>query len=154
MGLRLQNRRLELSFSHKNNKITTKCWTTFNQIHWRLSKQISYSRRQRGGHVKVAGGVVTWYKQPHPYPPGGQPTDWRVTMTDSPTGVRVLSPTSGPNAWGPGTGRKSPPERLASMASGACAQEIQGTEGSGDPIFERSTQTFMYTGSQGKAETP
>ena len=29
---------LELNFSQKNNKITIKCWTTFNQMNWKLSK--------------------------------------------------------------------------------------------------------------------
>ena len=49
---------------------------------------------------------------------------------------------------------KEPLEDLALKASGACAQELQGTRGNGDPILERCTQAFMCTGSQGKAEAP
>ena len=37
-------------------------------------------------------------------------------------------------------------------AFGACMQELHGTEGNGDPILEKHTQTFMCTGSQGEAE--
>ena len=77
---------------------------------------------------------------------------------DSPTGVRVLSPMSNPHAKSPHLGiwhwEKESPEHLALKASGACVQELYGTGGSRDPILERYTQAFMYTGSQGKAETP
>ena len=34
------------------------------------------------------------------------------------------------------------------------AQEPHGTGGNGDPILKRRTQTFMCTGSQGKAKSP
>ena len=70
---------------------------------------------------------------------------------DSPIGVRVLSLTSNPQAWGSGIGRETP-ENLALKASGVCVQELHGTGGNGDPILERCTQTFRCTGSQGKAE--
>ena len=33
-------------------------------------------------------------------------------------------------------------------------QELHGTGGNRDPILERYTQSFMCTGSQGKAEAP
>ena len=39
-------------------------------------------------------------------------------------------------------------------ASGACAQGLHQTGENGDPILKRCTQAFVYTGSQGKAETP
>ena len=45
-------------------------------------------------------------------------------------------------------------EHLALKASGACAQELHRTGVNGDPNLKRRTQTFMYTGSQGKAKAP
>ena len=45
---------------------------------------------------------------------------------------------------------KEPLEQLALKASGACAQELHGTGGNGDPILKRHT----CTGSQGKAKSP
>ena len=45
-------------------------------------------------------------------------------------------------------------EHLALKASGAWAQEINGTAGNGDPALERCTQTFTCTGSQSKAKSP
>ena len=39
-------------------------------------------------------------------------------------------------------------------ASGACAQELHGTGGNGDPILKRRTWTFICTGSQGRARSP
>ena len=86
--------------------------------------------------------------------PGGKPTDWKVTVSQR---LTYRSESSEPHikshAWGSGTGRK-PPEHLALKASRACAQELHGTRGNGDPILERNTQAFMYSGSQGKAESP
>ena len=43
---------------------------------------------------------------------------------------------------------------LALKASGACAQDIHMTGGNRDHILKRRTQTFMCTGSQGKAKSP
>ena len=40
-GLRCRIEGLELNFSHRNNKITTKCWATFNQMDQKLSKRYS-----------------------------------------------------------------------------------------------------------------
>ena len=49
---------------------------------------------------------------------------------------------------------REPPEHLALKTSGACVEELHGTEVDRDPILERCTQAFMCTGSQGKAEIP
>ena len=49
---------------------------------------------------------------------------------------------------------KEPLERLALKASRACAKELPGIGGNGDPILKRRTQAFTCTGSQGKAESP
>ena len=49
---------------------------------------------------------------------------------------------------------KEPPEHLALKASGACAQELHGTGGNGDPILKMRTQNFTCTGSQEKAKSP
>ena len=46
------------------------------------------------------------------------------------------------------------PEHLALKASEAYVQEFHGTGENGDPILERHTQAFMFTGSQGTAEAP
>ena len=54
-----------VTLPHKSKKITTNYWTTLHQIDFKLSKKISYSRRQKGGHIKMVGGVIMWYKQPH-----------------------------------------------------------------------------------------
>ena len=56
--------------------------------------------------------------------------------------------------WGIWHGEKEPLEHLALKASGACAQELHGTGGNGDPILKRRTQTFTCTESQGKAKSP
>ena len=45
-------------------------------------------------------------------------------------------------------------EHLALKASGACAQELHGTRGKGDPILKRHTQILTCTGSQSKAKSP
>ncbi len=46
------------------------------------------------------------------------------------------------------------PTAFGIQASGACAQELHGTGGNGDPILKRHTQPFTCTGSQGKAKSP
>ena len=71
-------------------------------------QKIPYSRRQRGHHIKTLGGAVMHYKQPHTHQVGSPQTGKELYHRDSPTGVRVLSPMSGPHAWGSGIGRKSP----------------------------------------------
>ena len=90
-----------------------------------------------------------------PYPPGGQPTDWKVTVSQRLTyrsensEFHIRSPHLG--IWNL---EKKPLEHLALRAIRACAQELHRTGGNRNPILERCTQAFMCTGSQGKAETP
>ena len=90
-----------------------------------------------------------------PYPLGGQPTDWKVTILQRLTHgsesseAQARFPHLGTLHW-----EKEPPEHLAMKASGASAQELHGTGGNGDPILERHIQVFISIGSQGKAETP
>ena len=47
------------------------------------------------------------YKQPYTSRVGSS-TDWKLTGSQRPTGVRVVSPASNSLMWGFGTGRKSP----------------------------------------------
>ena len=98
---------MELNFSPKNNKITTKCWATFNQIHWKLSKrnatledkEEAILRGTKGDYVIIATPCL----------PGEKFNRLESNYhRDSPTGVRVLSPMSSCHTWGPGIGRKSP----------------------------------------------
>ena len=72
---------LNLNFSHQNTIITTNCWTIINKIEWKLTKKISYTQRQRRSYIKMVGGVLSWYKQSHPYPLGGWPTCWKITIS-------------------------------------------------------------------------
>ena len=85
----------------------------------------------------------------------GSPTDWRVTGSQR---LTYRSESSEPNIKPSHAGichwEKEPLEHLALKASGACAQELHGTGGNGDPILKRCTQTFTCTGSQGKAKFP
>ena len=83
----------------------------------------------------------------------GSSTDWKLTGSQRPTGVRVLSYTSN-SQCGDLAGGQRALEHLALKASGACAQELHGTGGNGDSILKRCTQTFMCTESQGKAKSP
>ena len=69
-------------------------------MNWKLSKNISHSRRQKGGHIKTVGGAIMQYKQPHTRWVGSPQTGKLLYQRDSPTGVRVLSPTSRPLALG------------------------------------------------------
>ena len=85
----------------------------------------------------------------------GPPTDWKVSVSQR---LTYRSESSEPHIksscqwiwhW-----EKKPPEHLALKASGACAQELHGSGGNGDPVLKRRTQTFTCTGSQGKATSP
>ena len=81
--------------------------------------------------------------------------DWKVTVSQR---LTYRSDSSEPHIKPPGVGiwhwEKEPLEHLALKASGACAQELHRTGGNGDCILKRHTQTFMCTGSQGKAKSP
>ena len=85
----------------------------------------------------------------------GSPTDWKVTVSQR---LTYRSESSEPHIKCPHLGiwhwEKEPPEHLALKASGDCVQELHRTGGNGDPILERRTQTFTFTGSQGKAKSP
>ena len=50
--------------------------------------------------------------------------------------------------------RGGAPRAFGTESQQACVQELQGTGRNRDSTLERCTQAFMYTGSQGKAETP
>ena len=112
-------------------------------------KKRSYSRTQRGGHIKREGGDSAI--QATPYLLGGKPTDWKVTVSQR---LTYRSESSESHLRPPHMGiwhwEKEPPEHLALQASGACAKELCGTGGNGDPILERHTQAFMGTGSRAK----
>ena len=94
------------------------------------------------------------YKQPHTSWVGS-PTDWKVTVSQRLTyrsessDSHIKLPRVGIWHW-----EKEPPEHLALKASGACARELHRTGGNRDPILKRCTQTFTYTGSQGRARSP
>ena len=91
------------------------------------------------------------YKQPHTSRVGS-PTDWKVTLSQR---LTYRSESSEPHIKPPRMGiwhwEKEPPEHLALKAGGACAQELHGTGGNGDPILKRHKQTLGCSGSQGKA---
>ena len=115
-------------------------------------KKISYSRRQRGGHIKR--WWVDYRIYATPYLPVGRSTDRKVTGSQR---LTYKSESSEPHIKLSHVGiwhwEKEPLEHLALKASGACAQELHGTGGNGDPILKRHTQTFSCTGSQGKAKS-
>ena len=94
------------------------------------------------------------YKQP-PTSWVGSPTDWKLTGSQR---LTYRSESSEPHIKPPCVGiwhwEKEPLEHLALKASGACAQQLHGTGGNGDPILKRCTQTVMCTGSQGRAKSP
>ena len=118
-------------------------------------KKISYSRKQRGDHIKRwVGGVITQNKQSH-ISQVGSSTDWKLPGSQR---LNYGSESSEPHIKLSRVGiwhrEEAPLEHLALKASGACAQELHGTGGKGDPILKRCTRTFTCTGSQGKAESP
>ena len=107
-------------------------------------KKISYSRRQRGGHIE------RYYQQPHTSQVGS-PTDWKVTGSQT---LTYRSESSEPHIklsrvviwhW-----EKEPLEYLALNASGACAWKLHGTGGNRGPILNRRTQTFRALGPRAK----
>ena len=94
------------------------------------------------------------YKQPHTSWVGSL-TDWKLTGSQR---LTYRSESSEPHIKlshaGIWHGERELLEHLALKASGACAQELHGTGGNGDPILKRHPQTFTCTGSQGKAKSP
>ena len=54
---------LKITSSHKNTKITTNCWRPINKIDWKVPKKTSYIQRHKRSHIKIVGGVLSWYKQ-------------------------------------------------------------------------------------------
>ena len=94
------------------------------------------------------------YKQPHTSQVGSS-TDWKLTGSQR---LTYRSESSEPHIKLSRVGiwhwEKEPLEHLALKASGACAQEHHRTGGNRDPILKRRSQTFMCTGSQGKAKSP
>ena len=93
--------------------------------------------------------MISRYKQPHTSQVGSS-TDWKLTGSQR---LTYRSESSEPHIKHRAQGERAP-EHLALKASGACAQELHGTGGNGDPILKRHTQTFTCTGSQGKAKSP
>ena len=83
------------------------------------------------------------------------PTDWKLTGSQRLTYRSESSePHIKPSHAGIWHWEKEPLEHLALKASGACAQELHGTGGNGDPILKRRTQTFTCTRSQGRVRSP
>ena len=112
-------------------------------------KKISYSRRQRGGHIKR--WWVDYRIYATPYLLVGRSTDRKVTGSQRLTYRSESSePHIKPSHAGIRHWEKEPLEHLALKASGACAQKLHGTGGNGDPILKRHTQTFMCTGPRAK----
>ena len=93
--------------------------------------------------------MISWYKQPHTSRVGSS-TDWKLTGSQR---LTYRSESSEPHIKISCVGiwhrEKEPLEHLTLKASGACAQEL-----CRDLILKRHTQTFMCTGSQGKAKSP
>ena len=93
------------------------------------------------------------YKQP-PTSWVGSPTDWKLTGSQR---LTYRSQSSEPyiklSRVGIRHREKESLEHLAWKASGACVQEHHKTGENGDNILKRQTQTFMCTGSQGKAKS-
>ena len=110
-------------------------------------------KTKRRPHQEVRG-VIMQYKQPHTSWVGSS-TDWnliasqRLTYRSESSEPHVKPSRAGIWHW-----EKEPLEHLALKASGACVQELHRTGGNRDPILKRHTQTFMCTGSQGKAVAP
>ena len=65
--------------SHENTKITTNSWTFIHKGKLEPTK-ILYFQRQRRSHNKMVGSVHSWYNQT-PYPMGGQPTNWKIIIS-------------------------------------------------------------------------
>ena len=126
---------LKLTFSHENNKITTKSWRTFNHIDWQLAKRYPILED------KEVGGPL--HDISNPIPP-----QWEAHRLES----NSITETN-LQEWE----FRAPvqiPIHLILKASETCVQELHRTRGNRDTIFERCTQFFMCARSQGKAEAP
>ena len=76
--------------------------------------------------------------QVKPYMPGGQPTDWKVTILKRLTySSKSSEPQVRSSCLGIWHWEKEPLEHLALRASGTCAQELHGTRRNGYFILER-----------------
>ena len=61
---------MELNFSPKNNKITTKCSAIFNKINWKLSKRYSTPEDKeevisRGRRGNISNPILPGVGKPH-----------------------------------------------------------------------------------------
>ena len=115
-------------------------------------KKISYFRRQRRANIKRKEGQL--HDISNPTPPRWEANKLetvskRLNYRSESSELHIKSPHLGIWNWD-----KEPPEHLVLKASEACMQELHRTGGNGDPILERHTQTFICTGSQGKAKSP
>lgn len=126
-----------------NNLQRNKLGTTKNNILLQKKKRRAHQDGRRGNYMIHAT----------PHPPGGRPTDCRVTTSMM---LTHRSERSEPHTTFPHLGvwhrEEEPLEHLALGASGACEQELHGPGGDRDPTLEWGTQAFVCTGSQGRAE--
>ena len=108
----------ELTLSYNNTKITTDCWIIINQKKpWNLARKIPYIQRQRRSHSELVGEAQSLSSQ-IPYPPGGQPTNWKTIIPQKFFHKRTASqffhrsenskPQSGFPAWASSNWSKSP----------------------------------------------
>ena len=142
----------KLISSQENTKITTNCWT-MDKKDWNLPKKIFYIQRQRRSHSETVGGAFLLCNR-IPHPPGGQPTNWKIIISQR---FSHRSETSEPHvrlsSLGGSHQKEEPPEHLALKAGRAWAQELHRTGGNRESALGGYTQGFTCTGTQGKAVT-
>ena len=103
-----------------------------------FKKDILLLRTKRRQHQDSKRRNYTTEATPNPL--GGQPIDWKVTVSQRFTYRSESSePHIKPSCAGTWHWEKEPLEHLALKASGTCAQELHRTEGNGDPILKRCT---------------
>ena len=111
------------------------------------TKKIFYFQRQSSSHNRIVGGVHSWYNK-IPSTLGGQPTNWKITISQKFSHRRVQNLTSGSPVWHQ---EEEPPEYLALKASGAWSLELHRTGKNRNFTFGRY-RLSMHTRTQGKRQ--
>ena len=84
---------------------------------WNLPNKICYVQTQRS-HKKMVGGALSQYNQ-IPYPPDGQPTKWKITISQRFSHGSEREPHIRLSSLGVWHQEEEPPEHVPLKARGA-----------------------------------
>ena len=142
-GLRWWSKRTGAHFLSRKHQSYNQWLNNHQYIRVEITRKNILHLQTKKSHIETVGGTLLWYKQFHIHQVATQRLENNYCR-GSPTGVRILRPTSVSHAWGCGIGRRGPQNHLALKASRAHAQECHRTGGNRDSTLGEHTGFHVH----------